>query len=955
MRHACLIKNFICVLAACITHLACISANALAQNAPITSSGLNTHVSGPISVGGHLQYDITGGTRPNGGPNLFHSFGEFGVPNNTIANFLNTPRVETTNILGRVTGGNISNIFGAIQTTDFGGANLFLMNPAGFLFGPNAAIHVGGMVSFTSADYLKFEDGKRFNAIPSTADALLSASPVAAFGFLGSNPGAIIVRGSELKITDGAIIALVGGNITIGSGTPSGGTVQQAKLSAPNGKIQLASTASPGEFDVTLQANPNVNGASFTSFSSVSLAPGSTVNLSGKDTVSIRGGQFVLSMNNAVLSTANSTAAPNTISLGPGSSIISSTASVEPGADMQITTATLQMDQAQMISRTTGSKNAGAVEIHALNSIHTTDSFISSSSNSTAEGTGAGGQIVLQAPLVEISGGGLSSVTLGSGNAGNITIQTNVLNLSASAGTGEPAEINASTSGPGHGGNISIVGAMGPGSRASAVTLSDFSSLLSETLGSKGPAGNISVETVRLTLTGGSDITTASRLNSSGSAGNVILNATESILLSGSFVTSNAIEGSTGHGGNITITTNNLTVGQNTEGRGGLISTSTTSSKSAGTITINTDRMTLTNGGRLSSNSALPDDPILPPPDGAAGTVLIQGVNGRGTRTNSIVIRGQDGFGASSGISTDTRGTGAGGDITVNANSIALQNGGKLSVETSGTKASAVGGTITVNANNVQLNSGAIITANSTGAADAGNINVTATDGLTMQNSSITTKVDSNGQDTNARGGNIKITTSPEATVYLRDNSVISASVPGRGDGGNVTIDPKFVVLQNSQILTQADRGRGGTISIFASMFQPDAISVVNADAGRGVNGTVTIQSPYAPAGGKIQPLGYRPLQAAALLNQRCAALAGGEFSSFTVARNRLPIEPGGWLSSPLALATSEFHGDAMNNKNLQASLNKPMGERFLLSLLQIVPPGFLTQTFAIDKQGCKS
>ncbi|MDC8450240.1 MAG: filamentous hemagglutinin N-terminal domain-containing protein [Nitrospira sp.] len=894
-----------------------------------------------------MQYDITGGTRPNGGPNLFHSFGEFGVPNNAIANFLNNPHVETTNILGRVTGGHISNIFGAIQTDGFEGANLFLMNPAGFLFGPNAAIHVGGMVSFTSADYLKFEDGKKFNAIPSTTDALLSASPVAAFGFLGSNPEAITVQGSHLAVTDGTGISLVGGNITIESG---------ANLSAPNGKIQLASTASPGAFDaLTLQANPNVNGASFTSSSSVSLAPGSTVNLSGKDTVSIRGGQFVLSVNDAALNTAGSAGAPNSISLSPGSSIISSTASAEPGADMQITTATLQMDQAQVISRTTGSKDAGSVEIHALNSIHTTDSFISSSSNSTAEGTGAGGQIVLQAPLVEISGGGLSSVTLGSGNAGNISIQTSVLNLSASGGTGEPAEINASTSGPGHGGNISIQGAMGPGSRANAVTLSNFSSLQSETLNGRGTAGNITVETVRLTLTEGSDITTASRLNSSGNAGNITLNATESILLSGSFVTSNALEGSIGHGGNITITTNDLTVGQNTEGRGGLISTSTTSPKNAGTITINTDRMVLIDGGRLSSNSALPDDPILLPPDGGAGTIRIQGVNGHGSRTNSIVIRGQDGFGASSGISTDTRGTGPGGNITVNANSIALQNGGKLSVETLGTKASAVGGTITVNANNVQLNSGAAISANSTGQADAGNINITATDGLTMQNSSITTRVDLNGKDTNARGGNIKITTSPEATVYLRDNSVISASVPGRGDGGNITIDPKFVVLQNSQILTQADRGRGGTIRIFASMFQPDAISVVNADAGRGVNGTVTIQSPYAPAGGKIQPLGYRPLQAAALLNQRCAALAGGEFSSFTVARNRLPIEPGGWLSSPLALAISESHGDAMNNKSLQASLDEPMGERFLLSLRQIVPPGFLTQTFAIDKQGCKS
>ena len=115
--------------------------------APITSSGLNTQISGPIAVGGQTQFNITGGTRPGGGVNLFHSFGNFNVPNNNIANFLNNSGLPTSNILGRVTGGNISNIFGTIQTTGFGNANLFLMNPAGFLFGPNATLNVGGMVS----------------------------------------------------------------------------------------------------------------------------------------------------------------------------------------------------------------------------------------------------------------------------------------------------------------------------------------------------------------------------------------------------------------------------------------------------------------------------------------------------------------------------------------------------------------------------------------------------------------------------------------------------------------------------------------------------------------------------------------------------------------------------------------------------------------------------------------
>ena len=183
---------------------------------PITSSGLNTVISPPTQLPpGQTSYSITGGTRPGGGTNVFHSFGNFSVPNNNIANFLNESGAATSNILGRVTGGNISNIFGTIQTTGFGNANLFLMNPAGFLFGPNATVNVGGMVSFTSADYLRLADNARFNAVPGPADALLTASPVAAFGFLGSNPGAITVQGSQFTVTEGTGISLVGGNITI--------------------------------------------------------------------------------------------------------------------------------------------------------------------------------------------------------------------------------------------------------------------------------------------------------------------------------------------------------------------------------------------------------------------------------------------------------------------------------------------------------------------------------------------------------------------------------------------------------------------------------------------------------------------------------------------------------------------------------------------------------------------
>ena len=301
----------------------------------------------------------------------------------------------------------------------------------------------------------------------------------------------------------------------------------------------------------------------------------------------------------------------------------------------------------------------------------------------------------------------------------------------------------------------------------------------------------------------------------------------------------------------------------------------------------------------------------------------------------------------------------------MNANSLTLQNGGTLSAATFGTSSSATGGSIQVNANHVQLNSEAAITANSTGAADAGNINLTANNSFTMQNSSITTEANHSG------GGIIKITTDPSGTVLLTNNSKISASVlDGTGGGGSVNIDPQFVILLNSNILAKAVQGPGGNIFITTNLLLQDASSVISASSQFGQNGTITIQSPNAPISGQIQPLGGTPLPATSLLNQHCASLAGGAFSSFTVAgRDSLPTEPGGWLSSPLYAAgvglgikAEGVKAEGERLEGMSASAGQVasgqwrVGDTPILSLRQIAPPGFLTQAFATDRSaGCQS
>jgi len=347
---------------------------------PITPSGLNTQVNlAPTPPPGKIQYDITGGTRPGGGVNLFHSFGNFNVPNNNIANFLNDSGLTTSNILGRVTGGNLSNIFGTIQTTGFGNANLFLMNPAGFLFGPNATINVGGMVSFTSADYLRLADGVRFNAMPNaSADALLSVAPVAAFGFLGSNPGAITVQGSHLTVAEGTGISLVGGNIAVQGGT----------LTAPSGQINLVSVGKPSH---SHRGGEVANGGEFSatgfkSLGTITLSQGSTVDTSaiansGRQAgpVSIRAGEFIM-QDSSVRATDPSFAQ---IPVEGGIS----------GGNINITAEHAILDNSGIAASTQGVHSAGNITIN-VGTFSATDSSVAATAGS--EGTGKGGAITIQ-------------------------------------------------------------------------------------------------------------------------------------------------------------------------------------------------------------------------------------------------------------------------------------------------------------------------------------------------------------------------------------------------------------------------------------------------------------------------------------------------------------------------------------------------------------------------------
>ncbi|MCB1921854.1 MAG: filamentous hemagglutinin N-terminal domain-containing protein [Candidatus Competibacteraceae bacterium] len=194
---------------------------------------------GPSGLLSGPNYAIPAEVGQQHGSNLFHSFGQFSIYRGESATFSGPNSVN--NIIGRVTGGQASSIDGLLRST-IPGANLYLLNPAGVLFGEKARLDVSGSFHASTADYVRLNDGGRFDAVYPD-HSVLTVAPIEAFGFLDPAPGPITVQGSVLQVPEGQTLSLLGGDLTVVNGT----------LYAPAGRLNLAAVGSVGEIVPTAQ------------------------------------------------------------------------------------------------------------------------------------------------------------------------------------------------------------------------------------------------------------------------------------------------------------------------------------------------------------------------------------------------------------------------------------------------------------------------------------------------------------------------------------------------------------------------------------------------------------------------------------------------------------------------------------------------------------------------------
>jgi hypothetical protein len=220
-----------------------------------------------------------------------------------------------------------------------------------------------------------------------------------------------------------------------------------------------------------------------------------------------------------------------------------------------------------------------------------------------------------------------------------------------------------------------------------------------------------------------------------------------------------------------------------------------------------------------------------------------------------------------------------------------MQNGGMIATET---ETLGNGGNIEIDSVYTSLIDNALLTTASTGEGNAGDIVLTASDELYLRHSTIRTA------SLYSDGGSIKINSDVMVDLW---HSEITASVGGGPEttGGNINIDPIYVILFDSRIIANAFEGAGGNILIVTDNLVMDPDSLISASSQFGIDGTVNIQATTKPYSSGTIPISKEFQKAVKLLREPCMARmsAGRQGSLIVNDREALPLAPGGMLPSP--------------------------------------------------------
>jgi filamentous hemagglutinin family protein len=603
-----------------------------AQIAPDPTLGAERSVVSPnVNINGTPSDQIDGGAIR--GTNLFHSFQEFNIGAGRGAYFTNPAGIE--NILSRVTGSNPSNILGTLGV--LGNANLFLINPRGIVFGPNARLDMGGSFVASTASAINFGDGTSFSTLDSSTPLLLTINMPTGLQFR-ENPGTIQVdKGAELSVSKGETLALVGGSVSLDG----------ARLLAPGGRVELGGVASPATVELDMNAlDLRLSFLSDGTRGDVSLANQSVVKVSAEG-----GGSIAINARNLSMARGSELQAGIDVGLGSAKSIAGDieinaqgainldsssianavlTGAVGQGGEINITTESLSLTNgARLNSSTFGKGNAGNVNVNATGTVSldgegSDETFSGAFSTVQRSAKGNGGEINITTESLSLTNGArLNSSTFGQGDAGNVNVnarstvsfdgegsdgsRSGAFSNVQSPGRGNGGEVNittdslsvtngarlgASTLGRGNAGDVNINAkstVLFDGTRRDGASSGAFSRVDFE---AKGNGGEVNITTGWLSVANGAELSSRSR--GTGTAGNINVTANSLRLDNQATLSAETVAGQ----GNI-----NLNSGDIVLRNGSNITTNATRLDPGGNITINTGVLVALEDSDISANA----------------------------------------------------------------------------------------------------------------------------------------------------------------------------------------------------------------------------------------------------------------------------------------------------------------------------------------------------------------
>ena len=234
-------------------------------------------------------------------------------------------------------------------------------------------------------------------------------------------------------------------------------------------------------------------------------------------------------------------------------------------------------------------------------------------------------------------------------------------------------------------------------------------------------------------------------------------------------------------------------------------------------------------------------------------------------------------------ITSETDNHGAGGHIELDVGSLAVTTEGQI--RSAGTGMGDAG-TIRVGASgSLNMDGGASITT-SADQANAGDLIVSAAQGLYLIDSEIAARAAGDG-------GNIELTAGGEMRLF--DGRITTRA---GGTGGNITIASPFCLFDHARLSADASLGNGGNILIATDVFLESG-SLITASSEFGIAGTIEITAPLVDLAGTLAPLPENLWAGEVRLADPCVTRFLRGSSSFVVGgREGLPMAPGALLPS---------------------------------------------------------